>query len=116
MYYRLAALPPTWIEVQLFMLEDRVGRLFLLDPSLERLERLDPADANVLMQWYELSQTVSWHLLPKITRMLSTTCPLRPGRIGARTYEEDSSTVAAAPSVVTGIFEPSNDHRPESQI
>ena len=116
MYYRLAALPPTWIETQLFILEDCVGRLFLLDPSGEHLERLHPADANVLMQWYELSQVGSWHSLPRITQMLSTKCPQRPRRFGPRTHEADNPTATTTPAVATGIIGPSDEDQSELQI
>jgi hypothetical protein len=116
MYYRLAALPPAWIEVQLFILEDRVGRLFLLDPAAERLDRLDPIDANLLMQWYELSQVVSWHSLLQITQMLSTTRQQRPRDIGPKTRAGDRPPVAVEHSVATGIFELHDDSRSGLQI
>jgi hypothetical protein len=116
MFYRLAALPPAWVEAPLFILEDRVGRLFLLDPTTGRLDPLDPTDANMLMQWYELSQVASWYSLPRITQILSTTGPRRSRRVDQRILEEVGSPVAIMPSVATGIFDLADDQQPDFEI
>jgi hypothetical protein len=72
MMYRLAALPRSWVNTDVCMLEDRVGRLYQYDPDSDILERLDTADANLLMQWYELSQSFTWHERDDLSRIFAT--------------------------------------------
>lgn len=61
MRYRLAALPAAWLAVDEYIIEDEAGGLYLLNACAGQLEPLDPADANVMIQWFELSQCFSWH-------------------------------------------------------
>jgi hypothetical protein len=72
MRYRLAALPRSWVNADICMLEDRVGRLYQYDPDQDTLERLAPDDANLLMQWYELSQSFTWHAREDLKRVFAT--------------------------------------------
>jgi len=67
------ALPQAWTNVELFILEDRIGRLYLFDPREDHLERLDDRDANLLVQWYEFSQSYTWHARAELGRMLVST-------------------------------------------
>ena len=85
MEYRLAALPHSWASADVFILEDRIGRLYLFEPNGDRLERLPDQDANLVMQWYELSQSFTWHTRPEFGRMLRTTSPQRQDSIPAAT-------------------------------
>jgi hypothetical protein len=71
MYYRLAALPPDWLDADLFVIEDRAGRLYLFDPRHDHLDRLEPDRANLLVQWYEMSQSFDWHSRAEFVRLLS---------------------------------------------
>ena len=54
-----------------YVVEDRLGRLYLLDPILGRLEPLDPVEANVLAEWYEFSQSYCWKSRSELIRTLS---------------------------------------------
>lgn len=71
MVYRLAALPPGWVETQVYILEDQIGRLYEFDPILDYLEQLEPNDANLIMQWFELSQTFTWHRREELAQVFT---------------------------------------------
>lgn len=71
MHYRLAAVPAAWMSATLYIVEDCIGRLFLLDPAENDMQLLDERDANTLMQWYELSHSKAWHLRSDLIRQLS---------------------------------------------
>jgi hypothetical protein len=71
MYYRLAALPPAWMESRLFLIEDRIGRLYMFDPADRSLERVEDSEASALMLWYDLSQAHSWYSRAELTLRIS---------------------------------------------
>ncbi len=85
MNYRLAALPPDWMESNLLLIEDQVGQLYMFDPEDESLERVERAEASALMLWYDLSEARSWYSRAELTLRLTSrdrdtrTTPLQNG-------------------------------------
>jgi hypothetical protein len=68
------------MPVDEYILEDDAGGLYILDPCAGRLEPLDPPDANQLIQWFELSQSFSWHTVSDLVNTLLHATPPAPRR------------------------------------
>jgi len=73
MHYRLVAFPPSWMDVKLLLVEDRVGRLYLFNPASESLDLVFDDEIQSLIQWFDLSQTLTWYTCSELTRTLLTT-------------------------------------------
>jgi hypothetical protein len=106
MLYRLVALPRGWMDSYEFILEDRVGTLYLFDAGRDHLQRLDPGDANMLMQWYELSQSFSWHsradLVPMLALRRSSQARVT---IGSGSEHRSRSTASASSTLFPELIE-----------
>ncbi len=109
MLYRLAALPYAWMDSDTFILEDRVGGLYLFEADQDRLERLNSEDANLLMSWYELSQSFTWHSRVELVQMLTLNVGRQDrvvaGPVATRQSRSETSTYA------TVLAEPIDDQR-----
>jgi len=93
MYFRLVAIPRSWVDVDLFILEDTTGSLYQYEPERDHLERLADRDANLLMQWYELSQTFTWHARDALQELLGS--PTRRPKVPATAPGTESMTTGA---------------------
>jgi hypothetical protein len=99
MLVRLVALSSESTRVPSCMLEDRIGRLYLLDADSEQLEPLERVDADMLMQWFESSQCCAWRPAADLVQRLKSSWLSGPGSApaaGLATVHLHSTQAASA--------------------
>jgi hypothetical protein len=68
--YRVAAFPAAFAQTDDVIIRDECGCSYLLSDGGDELLALEPSDVDSLGMFYEPSQSLTWHTLEDLRRMI----------------------------------------------